>query len=187
MRKLAVAFLVVVVALSAAVGVQAFTDHGKHKIKAGPLSGYNETPLALSSPGTGKFSARIDDQAQTISYTLTYSGLPTAAQQAHIHFGTRAQSGGISAFLCTNLGNGPAGTQACPATGGTITGTITPAQIIGPANQGIAAGEFNELVQAIRAGVAYVNVHTAQYPGGEIRAQLNDHGNKHDDHGNKQH
>ena len=186
MRKLAVAFLVVIVALIAVVGVQAFAK-GKHKVKT-ELSGYNETLLALSSPGTGKFSARIDDQAQTISYKLTYSGLPTAVQQAHIHFGSRAQSGGIAAFLCTNLGNGPAGTPACPATGGTVTGTITPAQVIGPAAQGIAAGEFDELVEAIRAGVAYANVHTAQYPAGEIRGQLDDHRDKHDrDHGDKHH
>jgi len=185
MRKLAVAFLVVIVALSAAVGVQAFAK-GKHKVKT-ELSGYNETLLALSSPGTGKFSARIDDQAQTISYKLTYSGLPTAVQQAHIHFGSRSQSGNIVAFLCTNLGNGPAGTPACPATGGTVTGTITPAQVVAnAAGQGIAAGEFDELVQAIRAGAAYANVHTAQYPAGEIRGQLDDHRDKHD-HGDKHH
>ena len=93
-------------------------------------------------------------------------------QQAHIHLGQRAQSGGIAVFLCTNLANGPAGTQACPAPPATITGTITPADVIGPAAQGIAAGEFGELTDAIRAGVTYVNVHSSLYPGGEIRAQL---------------
>ena len=85
--------------------------------------------------------------------------------------GSQSQAGGVSAFLCTNLGNGPAGTQACPASG-TITGTITPADVVGPAAQGIAAGEFRELVDAIKAHTAYVNVHTSQYPGGEIRGQL---------------
>ena len=49
----------------------------------------------------------------------------------------------------------------------------------GAAGQGLAAGEFNELVRAIRAGATYVNVHTTGYPGGEIRAQLE--GNKHGD------
>jgi hypothetical protein len=76
-------------------------------------------------------------------------------------------------FLCTNLGNGPAGTQACPAGGGTIRGTITPADITaGAAAQGIAAGEFDEFVRAIRAGATYVNVHSVDRQGGEIRAQL---------------
>jgi hypothetical protein len=144
--------------------------HGSRHTKAF-LTGYSETPLALSTPGRGSFRATVDRQNQEIRYQLSYSGLPTAAGQAHIHFGSPSQSGGVSAFLCTNLGNGPAGTQACPASG-TITGTLTPVDIIGPAAQGIAAGEFRELVDAIRAHTAYVNVHTSQYPGGEIRGQL---------------
>jgi len=50
----------------------------------------------------------------------------------------------------------------------------------GAASQGLAAGEFTELVRAIRAGATYVNVHTTGHPGGEIRAQLEDkkHGDK---------
>ena len=92
--------------------------------------------------------------------------------QAHIHFGQRAVNGGISVFLCSNLGNGPLGTQACPAAPATIEGTIGPENVIGPTGQGIAAGEFDELVRAIDAGAAYVNVHSTGFPGGEIRAQL---------------
>ena len=71
-----------------------------------------------------------------------------------------------------DLGNGPAGTQACPPSPATVTGTIRPADVIGPAGQGITAGQFAELVAAIRAGATYVNVHSSTYPGGEIRAQL---------------
>ncbi len=85
--------------------------------------------------------------------------------QAHIHFGGAAQSGGISVFLCTNLGNGPAGTQLCPAAPATITGTITAANVIGPAGQGITAGQLDELVSAMKAGVTYANVHSSLYPG----------------------
>ena len=39
-------------------------------------------------------------------------------------------------------------------------------------NQGIAPGQLNELIAAIRAGVAYVNVHSTKFPGGEVRGQL---------------
>jgi hypothetical protein len=46
--------------------------------------------------------------------------------------------------------------------------------VIGPAGQGIAAGEFSELVDALRAGRAYANVHSSKFPGGEIRGQIND-------------
>jgi hypothetical protein len=100
--------------------------------------------------------------------------------RSHIHFGQRSVNGGISVFLCTNLGNGPAGTQACPQSG-TISGTITAADV-SPAipataaarTQGIDTGEYDELVQAIGAGKAYANLHTDRWPGGEIRAQLNE-------------
>jgi hypothetical protein len=160
--------------LSVVVGVQAFVLKGKHNVKAAPLSGYNETP-ALNTAGTGSFKASIDDQAQSISYTLTYGGLSSNVTQAHIHFGNRFSAQGISLFLCTNLGNGPAGTQACPVSGGTITGTLHPADVVGPAAQGIPAGAagWPAIVKAIRAGVAYANVHTVTFPGGEIRAQIN--------------
>ena len=52
---------------------------------------------------------------------------------------------------------------------------IEPADVVGPGpapDQGIAAGEFEEFVDALRAGVTYANVHTMERMGGEIRAQL---------------
>jgi hypothetical protein len=135
------------------------------------LSGYNEDPLALSTTARGSFSAKVDKGDQEIDYRLSYNRLEGTVQQAHLHFGGKAQSGGISVFLCSNLGNGPTGTQACPPSG-TVRGTITPEDVIGPAAQGIAPEEFTELVKAIRADKVYVNVHSSLYPGGEIRGQL---------------
>jgi hypothetical protein len=139
------------------------------------LSGYNETPLAVSTPSSATFRIAINEQAEEITYRLSYSEFGTPVTQAHVHFGSPSQTGGVSFFLCTNLGNAPAGVvvQACPAAGpATITGTIKPADVIGPAGQGIAAGEFAEIVKAIKAGFAYVNVHTTQFAPGEVRAQL---------------
>ena len=92
--------------------------------------------------------------------------------QAHIHFGQLLPTEASPSSCARNLGNGPAGTQLCPASPATITGTITAANVIGPAGQGITAGQLGELVQAMKAGVTYVNVHSGLYPGGEIRAQL---------------
>ena len=82
------------------------------------------------------------------------------------------------AFLC-----GGGGKPACPTPSGTVTGTITAADIIGPAAQGIGPGEFAEALRATRAGAAYVNVHTTVFPGGEIRGQISgrDHGDDDDD------
>ena len=68
------------------------------------------------------------------------------------------------------------------STSGTVTGTITPANVKVLASQGIEAGNFAEAVRAIRAGVTYANVHTTVRPGGEIRGQIRNksHGNDDD-------
>ena len=63
-------------------------------------------------------------------------------------------NGGISFFLCTNLGNGPVGTQTCPAGPAELTGVITPDLVIGPSGTGIEAGALAEIVAIIRNGTA---------------------------------
>ena len=140
------------------------------------LTGYEEVP-AISSPGTGQFQAKLTGNGAAIEYTLTYSGLQNAFA-AHIHLGQTGVNGGVSAFLC-----GGGDKPSCPTSAGTVTGTIDPADVIGPTGQGIALGEFAELVAALEAGVTYANVHTndnvappntgpGDFPGGEIRGQI---------------
>ena len=135
------------------------------------LSGYNIVPT-LSTGASGEFSARISKDETQISYELRYSGLNGTATQAHIHLGRPATVGGVITFLCTNLGNGPAGTPPCPPSSGTVTGTLTASSVIGPVAQGIAPGEFAELVRAIRAGATYADVASTNLPAGEIRANI---------------
>lgn len=170
-RLLIVAVTVGLAVAVTATGSAATTGHGQSVLRE-ELSGYAETPAAISTPAAGQFRLQINNETQQITWRLSYSDFENVVTQAHVHFGSPSQTGGISFFLCTNLGNGPAGTQACPAAPATVTGTIAAADIIGPANQGIAAGEFAEVVKAIRAGFTYVNVHTTVFPAGEIRAQL---------------
>lgn len=176
-RLLIVAVTVGMAVAITASGSAATTDQenrGQNVLRE-QLSGYAETPVAISTPASGQFRAQINNSAQEITWRLTYADLGTAVTQAHVHFGSPAQSGGVSFFLCSNLGTGPVGTQTCPAAPASISGTIRPADVIGPTGQGIAAGEFTEVVQAIRAGFTYVNVHTTAFPAGEIRAQLGHH------------
>ena len=169
MRRVALSIAVVaLVSASTVVWAQGFKKISEL------LTGYEETPSAVSTTGSGTFNARISNDNSRIDWELTYADLEGAVQQAHIHFGQKSVTGPISVFLCTNLGNGPVGTQPCPAPPATISGTITAVDVTNLANErGISAGELDELIAAIRAGATYVNVHSTRWPGGEIRSQIN--------------
>jgi hypothetical protein len=170
-KRLQIAGVVAVVAVASVVATTAVAG-GDKQLRTG-LTGFEEVP-AVSTDASGKFRAKLRTSSQEIEYELSYADLSGAVQQAHIHLGQRDVNGGISVFLCSNLGNGPPGTQPCPEAPATVTGTLGPADVVGPADQGIDPMEFDELLRAIRAGVTYVNVHSATFPGGEIRGQLND-------------
>jgi hypothetical protein len=163
-----ISFVILVSVVAALVGSTASAGNNGRTFTAS-LNGFNETP-SISTTGRGSF--RLTINASTISYRLTYSRLENPAAQAHIHFGDRDVAGGVIAFLC-----GGGDKPACPATGGTVTGTIDAADVVGPNDQGIEAGSFAELVRAIRANHTYVNVHTSRFPAGEIRGEIRRTGN----------
>ncbi len=164
--------LVASISMVATAGALAFgAVHAEDKAFKAVLVGTQEVP-AVSTTGHGGFALRLSPDGTALHYQLAYDGLEGDVTQAHIHVGQRDVNGGISAFLCSNLGNGPAGTQPCPPPPASISGMITAADVVGPASQGVAAGEFDELVRAIRRGVAYANVHSSKFPGGEVRSQI---------------
>ena len=143
------------------------------------LSGYEEVPT-LSTSGSATFEARISNDEGSVDWELSYDGTESVVTQSHIHFSATALNGPIVVFLCTNLGNGPAGTQLCPAAPATISGTFTAAQVgAGAAANGLEANNLEELIAAIRAGATYVNVHTTARPTGEIRGQISAHDARH--------
>ena len=174
MRRLGVSLAVI--ALVSATSV-VLAQGGFRKISE-LLNSYEEVP-SVSSTGNGEFNARISNDGSRIDWELSYSDLEGAVQQAHIHVGNKGVNGGISVFLCTNLGNGPAGMQPCPAPPATISGTIFAADVspnipatAAARTQGVNTGEIGELIRAMRAGATYVNVHSTLWPGGEIRSQI---------------
>ena len=173
-RRLQLTAVVVVVAVLGIVAAAVATGGGRSINER--LSGFEETPVPLSTTGNGKFKAQVSRFQDKIEYRLSYAGLEGDVTQAHIHFGHEGGApGGISVWLCANnppITNAPAGTQACPAPSGTITGTIRPENVVGPTGQGIDAGQYQEFLDALEAGLTYVNVHSSKYGGGEIRAQL---------------
>ncbi|HYK91467.1 MAG TPA: CHRD domain-containing protein [Acidobacteriota bacterium] len=140
-------------------------DHDNDKISA-RLTGFQEVPAILSD-GKADFTATLDQAGTMLTYSLTFSGLSAPATASHIHIGQRGVSGGVMAFLC-----GGGGKPACPASGGTVTGTIVAADIIGPATQGVHPGDFAGFLRVLRSRNAYANIHTSNFPAGEIRGQI---------------
>jgi hypothetical protein len=139
------------------------------------LTGYEETPAAVSTTGRGEFTATIDQDGDAIFYSETFSGLQGTITQSHIHVGQLSIQGSVVIFLCQTAGSpDPTGlAPQCPQEG-TVTGTIRAANVIAGsiATQQLAAGDLSAIITAIRAGSAYANVHTSLSPGGEIRGQI---------------
>src|SRR5262245_18021254 len=102
-------------AILAAVATIASASYANAQQFQATLSGFNEIGgLGAGETGAiltdGKGTLTVNTQPGSFTYTLTYSNLTSNVTQAHIHFGKIHVAGGIFAFLCTNLGNGPAGT-----------------------------------------------------------------------------
>jgi hypothetical protein len=94
------------------------------------FSGFEEVPAAILSAGRATLDLDLNRHARTLGFRLTYAGLSSPVTQAHIHFGREHVNGGIMVFFCSNLPNPPPGTQTCPPNGGTVTGTITAANVL---------------------------------------------------------
>ena len=139
--------------------------HSQTERFSASLSGAGEVP-PINTAGTADFQMTI--QQGTITFELTWAGLSAPAEVAHLHFAPTKVSGGVMIFLCGG-GNQP----ACPATTeGTITGTITAANVTGPATQGINPGDLDSALEAVRDGLSYANMHNDNFPSGEIRGQV---------------
>lgn len=174
MRKLAVVISLLVAVGLTVVAAAALADRGNgnghgNRFSA-KLIGFEETP-SESTPGHGSFKARLTNDGTVIHYTLHYEDFEQPAEgattAAHIHFGQRGVAGGVSAFLCGGGDKPP-----CTPTEGDFEGNIDAADVVGPGGQGIAAGEMDELIRAMRKGYTYANVHTTLNAPGLIRGQI---------------
>ena len=107
------------------------------------LSGAAEVP-SNASPASGTLEASFDKASSVLKWRVTYTGLTGPATMAHFH--GPALPGANAGVVV------PFPSAASPAEG---SATLTPAQLAD-----------------LMAGKWYVNVHTAQHPGGEIRGQV---------------
>src|ERR1051325_8484868 len=145
----------------------AFSDDRGPRIRE-VLTGFKEAAAPVSTTGSGTFEATISKDETEINYVLTFKDLEGDVRQAHIHIGYPQNSGGIVLWLCDSTANPspsattPECTQDDPANlrAGRVTGTLTAADVLAQTNNGIAAGEWEEVLNLIRAGRTYANVHS---------------------------
>jgi hypothetical protein len=142
MKRLAViAGVLSALFLSASAGATSFTIQVT-------LDGIQE---GVITPATGSATLILDDVASTLNVSLTFSGLLTATNNAHIH-------------CCSQ-----------PPVASPVIIPFVPAGF----PLGVTSGSFNsnfvltptQLTQVMSGG-AYINIHTAGFPGGEIRGQI---------------
>jgi hypothetical protein len=175
--------------LPLAFSTLAFADDDEATVVMGArLSGANEVPAYITN-GSGNVTVKVTEAPASISVTIKYENLKGTAQAAHLHLGNKWETGAVVVPIC-----GVAG-RVCPASGTEQTftfpltvGVITPLPIQG------FAGDVASLIQALKSGVIYANVHT-NAPGnavnGEIRGQVgrgqgfsgDDHPGQGDEHG----
>jgi CHRD domain len=139
------------------------------------LSGANEVPV-VASPGTGLATVILDAAAQTLQINVTFSGLTSNTMAAHIHCCAPL---GTNAGVATTVPAFPGfPIQPSGVTSGTYNSQVfdlTQPLIYNPAfitaHGGIAQAEL-DLIAGIQTGQTYLNIHTVNFGGGEIRGQL---------------
>jgi hypothetical protein len=143
-------------------------DQPRRKFRA-DMRGSNESPLTLSG-GHGTLQLTVADDEMSVHFLLTWEGLdPTVpVMVSHIHIGQPNVNGAVTVFFC-----GGGGRPDCDQGGsGTAEGDFTADDVMGITAQQLKVNDLAAVLQAIRAGQTYANLHTMTSPGGEIRGQI---------------
>jgi hypothetical protein len=130
----------------------------------GVMSGAQEVP-ANTSPATGLFTATLDTVTNVFIYDLLFSGLSSPINNGHIHGPAAA---GANAGTTINFNTLPGATFSFGQISGGGRGQAT----LVASTQITATINGDSLKKLLLAGLLYSNIHTAQFGGGEIRAQI---------------
>lgn len=163
MRKVRGLALALIALLLAAQIVSAESVSQRHFLAS--LSGQEEVP-PVDTPAQGFALFELDDAETALDFRLIVGNIRNVTA-AHIHCGAPGVNGPIVVFLFSGFAAFPNGVLS--------EGTITEADIIPiPSSPACPGGisSFAQLLEKMRTGDAYVNVHTIQHPGGEIRGQI---------------
>jgi hypothetical protein len=160
-KRSALVFIVTLLALTLLTST-ALADNSRNFTAS--LKGGEEVP-ANDSKAQGQAIFKVSKDGESISYKLIVANIENVSM-AHIHLAPAGQNGPVVAWLYP--GSPPP--QLIPGRfdGILAEGTLTAANLVGP----LAGGTLKDLLENMASGNAYVNVHTSQFPGGEVRGQI---------------
>ena len=159
-RRWIVALLLTVVVMAGIVGVGLAANA---KFEA-DLSGDHEVPIVLTT-AEGEATFKLSKDGKSLNYKLQVHDIQNVTM-SHIHLAPTGVNGPVVAWLYP--AQPPAQLIPGESNGVIAKGTLTKANLVGP----MAGKEIADLVAAIQAGNAYVNVHTSAHPAGEMRGQV---------------
>jgi hypothetical protein len=125
------------------------------------MNGGEEAPTPLLTGAVGIATVSVDPVAEELAVTLALFNLPTGTTAGHIHVGPK----GIAGPVVINFPIPTGRTGDLPLQFRLGAAAFVPRPEIG-------INTMTDAIQAIVGGNAYVNVHTSQFPAGEIRGQL---------------
>ena len=147
-----------VVSLALAAGAPSSEAQGSKRSYSAKLKGAFEVP-AVDTQATGSFTLKRKGNSE-LTYTLSVADMDNIVA-AHLHLGVVGNNGPVIVSLYSG------------APGGTVNGVLAEGTITAASLVGLFAGEeLADLIAAIEDGDVYVNVHSTDFPGGEIRAQV---------------
>jgi hypothetical protein len=149
--------------VEAAAAMQAAGQAAKSTFTA-QLAGANEVPPA-DSRARGNAVFQVSADGSEVSYRLNVANIENVTQ-AHIHIGVEGVTGPVVVWLYPS--SPPAQLIPGRSSGPLATGVITQSSLVGQ----WAGQPLSTLIDAMRSGAVYVNVHTSQYPPGEVRGQI---------------
>lgn len=111
----------------------------------------------VTSDATGEAHFKVSEDGESMEYTVSAANL-NGTMAGHLHSGAAGEDGPVELFLFEN-------TEPTDYNGEIATGTLTADDLVGDMS-------WEDFAMALVAGEIYVNLHTEEYPGGEIRGQL---------------
>lgn len=146
-------------------GVGSVAARGQSRNFRAHLSGENEVP-AIETTARGNATFRRNKAGDALRYKLIAANIHDVLM-AHIHLGGPDENGPVVTWLYPSDGTSPEHIDG-RFDGVLAEGVRTVDDLVGP----LAGGSFDDLLEEIRDGNTYVNVHTVAHGGGEIRGQI---------------